>query len=239
LYNLAFRDYYMPLGTVVNAGAVIVGSTVGTLLGSRFPERIKAMVFQALGLATLVIGMRMAFETKGILVFIFSLLLGGISGEFLRLQERIEGVAERLKGKIKKSSSGFSEGLVTAFLIFCIGSMTIVGAIDEGLRGDHTILLAKSVLDGFTSIALASTYGFGVGFSAVPLFLFQAGITLLAALSQQFFTSLLISQLTGVGGAMIIGIGINLLGIKKIRVINLLPALVWVVLLTKLFPGIS
>lgn len=216
-----------------------MGSTIGTLLGSRFPERIKAMVFQALGLATLVIGMRMAFETKSILVFIFSLLLGGISGEFLRLQERVEGAADRLKGKLKRSSAGFSEGLVTAFLIFCIGSMTIVGAIDEGLRGDHTILLAKSVLDGFTSIALASTYGFGVGFSAVPLFLFQAGITLLASMSQQFFTPLLISQLTGVGGAMIIGIGINLLGIKKIRVINLLPALVWVAILTKLFPGVS
>ena len=228
----------MPLGTIVNAGAVIVGSTIGTILGSRLPERIKNMVFQALGLATLVIGMRMAFETKGILVFIFSLLLGGIAGELVRLQERVEAAADRLKGRLGRDS-GFSEGLVTAFIIFCVGSMTIVGAIDEGLRGDHTVLLAKSVLDGFTSVALASTYGFGVGFSAVPLFVFQAGITLLAALSQKFFTPLLISQLTGVGGAMIIGIGINLLGIRKIRVINLLPALVMIAILTKLFPGLS
>ena len=228
----------MPLGTIVNAGAEIVGSTIGTILGSRLPERIKNMVFQALGLATLVIGMRMAFETKGILVFIFSLLLGGIAGELVRLQERVEAAADRLKGRLGRDS-GFSEGLVTAFIIFCVGSMTIVGAIDEGLRGDHTVLLAKSVLDGFTSVALASTYGFGVGFSAVPLFVFQAGITLLAALSQKFFTPLLISQLTGVGGAMIIGIGINLLGIRKIRVINLLPALVMIAILTKLFPGLS
>jgi len=229
----------MPLGTIVNAGAVIVGSTIGTILGSRLPERIKNMVFQALGLATLVIGMRMAFEAKGLLVFIFSLLLGGITGELVRLQERVESAADRLKGKLGRDSGGFSEGLVTAFIIFCVGSMTIVGAIDEGLRGDHTILLAKSVLDGFTSVALASTYGFGVGFSAVPLFVFQAGITLLAALCQKFFTPLLISQLTGVGGAMIIGIGVNLLGIRKIRVINLLPALVWMAILTKLFPGLS
>ena len=228
----------MPLGTIVNAGAVIVGSVIGTILGERLPERIRSMVFQALGLATLVIGMRMAFETRGILVFIFSLILGGVSGELLKLQERVESAADLLRGRIGRSSGGFSEGLVTAFIIFCVGSMTIVGAIDEGLRGNHTILLAKSVLDGFTSIALASTYGFGVGFSAIPLFLFQAGITLLASLSEKFFTRLIISQLTGVGGAMIIGIGINLLGIKRIKVINLLFALIWVVILTKLFPSL-
>jgi len=229
----------MPLGTIVNAAAVVVGSLAGTLLGKRLPERIRRMVFQSLGLATLVIGTRMAFETKGVLVFIFSLILGGVTGELLRLTERVEGLAGRLKGRLKRSEDGFAEGFVTAFIIFCIGSMTVVGAIDEGLRGDHTILLAKSVLDGFTSIALASTYGFGVGVAALPLFLFQAGITLFASVSQRFFTPLLISQLTGVGGAMIIGIGINLLEIKRIRVINLMPALVWVFFLTRLFPDVA
>ncbi len=225
----------MPLGTIVNAAAVIAGSTIGTLLGKRLPGRIRRIVFQALGLATLVIGMRMAFETKGVLVLIFSLILGGITGELLRLTERAEGLA----GRLKRSAEGFGEGLVTAFVIFCVGSMTIVGAIDEGLRGDHTILLAKSVLDGFTSIALASTYGFGVGFAAVPLFLLQAGITLLASMSRRFFTPLLVSGLTSVGGAMIIGIGINLLEIKRIRVINLMPALVWVLILTRFFPDVG
>jgi len=225
----------MPLGTIVNAAAVIAGSTIGTLLGKRLPGRIRRIVFQALGLATLVIGMRMAFETKGVLVLIFSLILGGITGELLRLTERAEGLA----GRLKRSAEGFGEGLVTAFVIFCVGSMTIVGAIDEGLRGDHTILLTKSVLDGFTSIALASTYGFGVGFAAVPLFLLQAGITLLASMSRRFFTPLLVSGLTSVGGAMIIGIGINLLEIKRIRVINLMPALVWVLILTRFFPDVG
>jgi uncharacterized membrane protein YqgA involved in biofilm formation len=229
----------MPLGTIVNAAAVVAGSTIGTLLGKRLPERIRRIVFAALGLATLVIGMRMAFESKSVLIFIFSLILGGITGELLHLTERVEGLADRLKGSFKKSGEGFGEGLVTAFIIFCIGSMTIVGALDEGLRGDHTILLAKSVLDGFTSIALASTYGFGVGFSAVPLFLFQAGVTLLARMSQRFFTPLIVSGLTGIGGAMIIGIGINLLEIKRIMVINLMPALIWVLILTRFFPDVA
>jgi uncharacterized membrane protein YqgA involved in biofilm formation len=228
----------MPLGTIVNTVAVMVGSTIGTLIGKRFPERIRRIVFQAIGLATLVIGMRMAFEVESILALIFSLLLGGITGELIKLHDRVNKAADRLKSKFKNSHAHFSEGLVTAFLIFCIGSMTIVGAIDEGLRGDHTILFTKSVLDGFTSMALASTYGFGVFFSAIPLFLFQAGITLLANLSQEFFSPLLIAQLTAVGGAMIIGIGINLLDIKQIRIINLLPALIWVVIFTRFFPGL-
>jgi uncharacterized membrane protein YqgA involved in biofilm formation len=229
----------MPLGTIVNAAAVVAGSVIGTLLGKRLPERIRHMVFAALGLATLVIGMRMAFEAKSVLIFRFSLILGGITGELLRLTERMEGLADRLQGRLKKGGEGFGEGLVTAFIIFCIGAMTIVGAMDEGLRGDHTVLLAKSVLDGFTSIALASTYGFGVGFSAAPLFLFQAGITLFARLSQRFFTPILVSGLTGIGGAMIIGIGINLLEIKRIRVVNLMPALVWVLILTRFFPDVA
>jgi uncharacterized membrane protein YqgA involved in biofilm formation len=229
----------MPLGTIVNAAAVVAGSVIGTLLGKRLPERIRHMVFAALGLATLVIGMRMAFEAKSVLIFIFSLILGGITGELLRLTERMEGLADRLQGRLKKGGEGFGEGLVTAFIIFCIGAMTIVGAMDEGLRGDHTVLLAKSVLDGFTSIALASTYGFGVGFSAAPLFLFQAGITLFARLSQRFVTPILVSGLTGIGGAMIIGIGINLLEIKRIRVVNLMPALVWVLILTRFFPDVA
>jgi uncharacterized membrane protein YqgA involved in biofilm formation len=228
----------MPLGTIVNAVAVMVGSTIGTLIGKRFPEKIRRIVFQAIGLSTLVIGMRMAFEVQSILVLIFSLLLGGVTGELIKLHDRVNKAADRLKSKFKNSQAHFSEGLVTAFLIFCIGSMTIVGAIDEGLRGDHTILFTKSVLDGFTSMALASTYGFGVFFSAVPLFLFQGGITLLANLSQDFFSPLLIAQLTAVGGAMIIGIGINLLDIKQIRIINLLPALIWVVVFTRVFPGL-
>ncbi len=222
----------LPIATFINTAAVLAGSAVGLILQNRYPQRVKRIFFQAMGLVTLVIGMKMAFEVENILVLVFSLIIGGFCGELLMLEERIDRSLDGLKRKIS-ADSGFSEGLITGFLIFCIGSMTIVGAIDEGLRGDRTLLLTKSVMDGFTSVALASTYGIGVLFSAVPLLLFQGSITLLAATSRNLFTSVMIAQLTAVGGTLIIGIGINLLEIKKIRVINILPALVIVVLLTR------
>jgi len=222
----------MPLGTIVNTITVMLGSIIGIMLKKKYPERIKAMVFQAIGLATLVIGITMVLQVKNILTIVFSLLIGGIVGELLLMEERFDALAERLQKRVNTSSKEFSEGLVTAFLIFCIGSMTIVGALDEGLRHDHSLLLTKSVLDGFTSAALASTYGIGVFFSAFPLLLFQGGITLIAAVSKNFFSPVMIAQLTVVGGAMIIGLGINLLGITRIKVLNLLPALVLIVLFT-------
>lgn len=225
----------MPIGTFVNAGTVIIGSLIGILLRKHFPLKIKQIVFQAIGLSTLVIGIKMSLEVRNILILIFSMLLGGITGEFLGLDRGLERLTDRIKKKFKSSGEHFGEGLVTAFLIFCVGSMTIVGALDEGLRADHTVLLTKSVLDGFTSIALASTYGAGVLFSFLPLLVFQGGITLLAFISKDFFTPVMISQMTAVGGAMILGLGINLLEIKKIRIINLLPALVYVVILTRIF----
>lgn len=225
----------MPIGTFVNAGTVIIGSLIGILLRKHFPLKIKQIVFQAIGLSTLVIGIKMSLEVRNILILIFSMLLGGITGEFLGLDKGLERLTDRIKKKFKSSGEHFGEGLVTAFLIFCVGSMTIVGALDEGLRADHTVLLTKSVLDGFTSIALASTYGAGVLFSFLPLLVFQGGITLLAFISKDFFTPVMISQMTAVGGAMILGLGINLLEIKKIRIINLLPALVYVVILTRIF----
>jgi len=232
----------MPIGTIINAAAVVAGSLIGIVLKHRYPERLKDIFFQAIGLVTLVIGVRMALQVENILALIFSLLLGGVAGELLGLEERIERGTQKLKGRLARgggrSGEGrFSEGLVTAFLIFCMGSMTIVGSIDEGLRGDRSILLTKSVMDGFTSIALASTFGTGVLFSAFPLLLFQGAITILASVSQRFFTPLMVSQLTAVGGTMLLGLGIGLLQIRKIKVINFLPALLIVVLLTLLFPG--
>ena len=227
----------LPLGTLINTSTVVAGSLLGLVLKHRYPAKLKTVFFQAIGLATIVIGVKMALEVKNVLALIFSLLVGGVVGELAGLDEKLDGAAEKLKSVLKRADGGFSEGLVTAFLIFCMGSMTIVGCIDEGVRGDRTILLTKSIMDGFTSIALASTFGVGVLFSAVPLLLFQGSITLLASVSQRFFTTLVVSQLTAVGGTMIIGLGFGLLEIKKIKIINFLPALVIVVLITLLFPG--
>lgn len=225
----------MITGTLINVAAVIVGSLAGLFLHKALPERIKAIVFQAIGLSIIVIGIQMAFHVENLLFLIFSMLIGGIIGEAINLEKHFEGLGDFLSRKIKSKEKNFTEGLVTAFLIFCVGSMTILGAIEEGLTGGYSLLLAKSVLDGFTSLALASTYGIGVLFSFIPLLVYQGGLTVLAIQSQGFFSERAINELTAVGGVLILGLGINLLGIKKIKVANLLPALVIIVLLVKLF----
>lgn len=226
----------MPIGSMVNATTVILGSVVGLLVRQTLPERIKRIIFQAVGLATLVLGMQMALrDTVNFLILIFSLILGGILGESVRLNVRMDALSEALKASLRLKSPRFTEGLVTAFLIFCVGSMTFVGALNEGLSGDRTLILSKSILDGFTSMVLASVYGVGVLFSALPLFVVQSSLTLLAARFHTLFPEVLIVQLTAVGGALILGIGLDLLEIKKIQTINLLPALLVVVVLAYLF----
>ena len=218
----------MPLGTIINVLAVILGSFLGLCLKSRIPPKIHQRVFQGIGLATLLIGLQMALKVENLILLIFSILFGAIVGEALDLEKRLDTLAEILKKKLKSQSSSFTQGLITAFLIFCIGSLTILGALDEGIRGDHTLLLAKSTLDGFTSIALAATYGLGVMFSVIPMLIYQGTITLLARQFQNLFTPILINQLTAVGGILILGLGLNLLEIKQIKVTNMLPALLFV-----------
>jgi len=225
----------MPIGSIVNALTVILGSSIGLLLRKRFPENIKAIIFEGVGLGTLVLGMKMAFQVEDFLIFIFSLIFGGIIGELVHLETRMEAMGDALKAKIKTQDTRFTEGLVTAFLIFCIGSMTFVGAINEGLSGDRTLILTKAILDGFTSIALASVYGVGVLFSALPLFIIQASLTLLATQFQAFFSETVINQMTAVGGALILSIGLSLLEIKAIKTLNLLPGIFVVVVLVLIF----
>ena len=222
----------LPIGTIINVLAIIAGGSIGLILNKHFPEKIKAIVFQAIGLFTIVIGLQMAIKTDNPLIMVFSLIIGGIIGEFLNLEKKIDNVSESIKLKLKIKDNGFTQGIVTSFLLFCVGSMTIVGSISEGISGDRTLLLTKSILDGFSSIALASSFGIGVIFSAFPVLVFQGGLTLLAGLFQNFIKAQIITQLTAVGGVLILGIGINLLGIKKINVINLLPSLIIVVLIT-------
>ena len=225
----------LPVGTIVNTVAIMAGSAVGLLLGKRLPEKIRVIVFQGLGLAVLLIGMQMALKCQAPLILIFSILLGGILGELIRLDDFFNSLGDRLGRKIKSKNEQFTAGLVTASLVFCVGSMAIVGSFDEGLRGDSSILLSKAILDGFTSVALASTYGLGVMFSAVPVFLYQFGLTIFAAQFKGVFSAVLINELTAVGGLLILGIGFNLLGVVKIRISNLLPSLVFVVVLAAIF----
>ena len=225
----------MPYGTFINMAAVLLGGTIGLLLHQNLPKRVQLIAFQAIGLCTLFLGVQMSLQVKDPLILIFSVLIGGVAGELLRLDERIGGLSERLKRLVRSSDANFTQGMVSAFLIFCIGSMTIVGALNEGISGDRSLLLTKSVLDLFTSIALASTYGVGVLFSVIPMLIFQGGLTVFASQFGDLFGPTLLAQLTATGGILILGIGINLLEIKQIKVINMLPGLLVAVVLAAVF----
>ncbi|MCX8170961.1 MAG: DUF554 domain-containing protein [Candidatus Bathyarchaeota archaeon] len=223
-------------GTLVNAVSVIAGSLIGIVLRGKFPDRVKSIVFQGIGLVTLFIGFQMALKTSNLIILFFSMLIGAVVGEALNIEGHIEGFGNFVKSKFSSREDKFVEGFITAFLIFCMGSMTIVGSIEDGLNGNPSILYAKSMLDGFASISLASVLGFGVLFSAIPLLLYQGGITLLASLSKAFFTEAVVNELSASGGIILIGLGINLLEIRKIRVANLLPSLVFSAAITYLLP---
>ncbi|WP_319542196.1 DUF554 domain-containing protein [uncultured Pseudodesulfovibrio sp.] len=225
----------LPIGSIVNALAIIGGSVLGCWLQSHFPERIRTIVFQGLGLSVLLIGIQMALKTEDIILVIFAILLGGITGELLRLDTLFEKLGNLFKKVIGSKNAKFTEGLITASLVYCIGAMAIIGPLEEGIRGNTAVLFTKSILDGFASIAFAATYGSGVLFSFIPVLLYEGTLTLGANFFQQYFSDMMIAQITGCGGLLIIGIGINLLELTEIRMANLLPSLAYVVILTAFF----
>jgi len=225
----------MMIGTLVNTGAVITGSAIGLVFKKALPEKYQTIFFQAIGLFTLLLGFKMSFGISVPLLVVLSLVLGGIAGEAIRLEDRLEQLGFWIKTKTKSQNDKFTDGLITAFLLFCMGAMTITGAIEEGLGKTSDLLLTKSIMDFFSSIMLASALGIGVLFSAILLFAFQGGITLLVSLIGRSIPMEIISEITVVAGVILIGLGINLLEIKKIKIINLLPAL----LLISLFVWIN
>ena len=224
----------LPIGTFINMTTVALGSIIGLLIQQVIPGNIETIIFQAIGLATLVIGIMMALKVSEgyMLIFVFSLIIGGILGELLGVEQALLGMGEGIKKIFNFGGEKFAEGLITAFILFCIGSMTIVGAIEEGIQGKRELLLIKSTLDGITSVAFAATYGIGVLFSIIPMLIFQGGITLIAARSQHFFSEIMINQLSAVGGTLIIGIGINILRLGEVNIANLLPGLLVVAVLS-------
>ena len=244
------------LGTLINVGAVIAGSLVGLFFHARLPKRFTTVAFHGIGLFTFFIGFTMASKTKSLLVLVFSIVLGAITGELLDidrllnrfgdwLRRRIEGT--RIHHQDTKARRGekpdttvpepsrFAEGLVTAFLLFCMGSMTVLGAIEEGLGGRPNLLVAKSVLDGFASLALASSLGIGVLFSVIPLLIYQGGLTLLAGSLHAVMSDVVVNEVSAAGGLILIGLGITILEIKQLKVLNMLPALVFAGVLAAVF----
>lgn len=213
-------------GTIVNVITIIIGTSIGVLFKRKLPEKIIHIIFQALGLFTLFFGIAMSLKSENYLVIIFSLALGAIIGQLIDIEKYITKLSEKIKKRAKVDSSTFNEGLITAFLLFCTGPMTILGAIDEGLRSNSELLLTKAVLDGFASIALASALGIGVGVAIIPLFIYQSSITLAAIFLGNFLPENLIIEISAIGGILLIGMAINMLEIKNIKVINMLPAIV-------------
>jgi len=211
------------LGTLVNACIVIVGSALGLFLRRELPESLKNLILHAVGLLTISIGITMVTRMHSVVSLAMGLLIGSILGELVDLEHAFEIFAERIRG-FAKGEKTFVEGMITAFVTFCVGPMTIIGSIEDGL-GNPSILLTKSILDCFMAITYASAMGIGVAFSVVPLVLYQGSISLLAHIIKPYISAKVLQDLTACGGLLLIGLGINILGITKIRILNMLPSL--------------
>ncbi|MCM3603090.1 DUF554 domain-containing protein [Robertmurraya korlensis] len=223
------------LGTLVNGLLIVVGALLGKLL-HRIPEAMKSTVMFSIGLAVVVLGLQMGLKSENFLIVIISLVLGSVLGELLDLDGKLNALGAWLEKKVGGSQQGsIAEGFVTATLIFVIGAMAIIGALDSGIRGDHDVLYTKSIIDGFTALFLTTTLGIGVIFSAVPVVLYQGAIAAFATQIDRLVPEVLmtsfIAEMTATGGIMILAIGLNITGITKIRVANMLPGILVVALI--------
>jgi len=217
-------------GTLVNSSAILVGSVVGLSAGNRISPGIKTILMQTLGLAVLVIGIQMALSGFDLIPAVACLLVGGITGELLHIEDGLQWLGQHLKNRLRSGSTTFVQGFVSATLLYLTGAMTIIGCIQDGTVGDASTLYLKSLLDGVASIALASTLGAGVLFSCVSVLIVQGGLTIFASQIVFLQEPEVLASITATGGMIIIGIGINLMDIKKIRVGNLVPAIVYAAL---------
>ncbi len=227
-------------GTFLNIATVILGSILGLIFGARIPDKLKSTVIAGMGLFTAAMGLQMFLNTENPLIVLGALLIGTLLGEWWRIEDGLHRLGEFLEQRFSREeddgSNRFVRGFLTASLLFCVGPMTILGSIQDGLTGDYNLLAVKSVLDGFASIAFASTLGIGVAFSAIIILVYQGGISLLAGQLDAIVTPSMMNELTATGGVILIGLALSsLLEIKKIRVGNMLPGLavapliVWVI----------
>lgn len=218
------------LGTIVNGGCIILGGVTGLIFKGIISEKYHKLVFDSLSLCVLLIGLINAFEVKSILVVIFSLVVGSLLGQWMDLEKRLEHFSNWIehkfvKTKPKEGESSFSKGFVTTTLIYCVGSMAVVGSFKSGLSGDHSTLFAKSAIDGMSAVLFASSLGFGVVFSAIPVFLYQGALTLSASALRPLITEVAIADMSSAGGLIIVALGLKMLDIKQMPVANMLPAI--------------
>jgi uncharacterized membrane protein YqgA involved in biofilm formation len=213
------------LGTLVNTAAIIAGSLFGLTFSRFIPQKSTVTLIHAVSLAVILIGVKMAWKTDAFIVVIASLAVGSVIGELIGIEGRMNRLGNWLEGRFSATGGDISKGFVTTSLLYCVGSMAIVGALESGLTGNHDTLFAKSVLDGIGSIIFSASLGVGVLFSAVSVFLYQGLITVSASLMKQFLTTEVITQMSAVGGLLIVAMGFNMLEMVKIKVGNLLPAI--------------
>ncbi len=228
----------MLTGTIVNALGVLVGTAVGLLLGKLIPERLSEAVTKGIALCVLYIGISGTLAGEKTLVLIVSMVLGVLVGELLRLDDRLNALGDAVERRFAKLSGDgakgrIAEGFVAASLLFCVGAMSIVGALEAGLTGNNATIYAKAVLDTVTSVIYASTMGFGVALSAIPVLLYQGAITLCASLLAPVLTDVVINEMKCVGSLLIVAISLNMLGLTKIKVMNYVPAIFFPILLCR------
>lgn len=229
------------IATIINAAAVVVGALLGVLLKSRIRDSFKDIVHTGIGIVSLVIGVSMALDGSRILYLALSLVVGGIVGNALGIEAGILRLGDTLRRRFTPSQEegSFASGFLISSVLFCVGAMTIVGSFKAGAQGDYELILTKSVMDGFMSVLLAAVMGIGVGFSALTILAYQGGLTLLAGWLRPLVSPLVISEITGVGGALVIMIGLNLLHLKEIKTANYIPALVVVLLFVAVDPWLG
>lgn len=214
-------------GSFINVALVVVGGCLGLLLKKGLPERVSDAVMKALGLCVLLIGIDGCLKGENTLVTVISMAVGTIIGSVIDLDKHLNNFAGKFEKKLNRNSDGksnFAQGFVTATLLYCVGAMAIVGSLDSGISGDYSTLATKSVIDGVSSIVLASTLGFGVVMSCVPVFLYQGSMTLLAGVVAPFLNDYTVGEMTCVGSLLIIAIALNMMKITNIKVMNSLPA---------------
>jgi hypothetical protein len=215
------------LGTLMNIATVLIGGSAGLLAGGRLKQSLNQAVLNVMGLATIIVGIQMALNTKNILIVIFSLVMGTVIGELVNIERFVERAGKALEKRFSKNKDGkFARAFVATSLLFCVGPMTILGSIQDGLTGDYSLLATKSMLDGFAAMMFAAAMGIGVLFSALTVLVVQGGLTLFSGNLSGVMTEAVIAEITGTGGVMVVSIGLGIVGIKKLKTANMLPALV-------------
>ena len=229
------------IAVFVNMAAVLIGSFIGLIFKNKLSKRYESPVFVSAGIISLTIGIMMAITTKHILIFAISMMHGGLTGTFIRVEEKIEYFGEFLKRKftLKENSGNFALGFLTSSILFCSGSMSIVGSFQAGTQGVYDLIFTKSVIDGFVAIFMSTVYGVGVSFSIISILLYQGTLTILSSFLEPYVSQTMLTEVSAVGGATVMMIGINLLKLAKIKTGDFLPALIYSILLVLLIPYIQ